>query len=331
LVGTSIQEARESEGKRKSQKAENPRILERLVERKMTFQQLTDWYKIQPVATNKKYYDSLLIYWKIFNKVFGNFIVSKITTMDLQNYQVTMREQGFSDSYIDHHINSATLVIKGGYAGKKVSAETVQTFLSVSRLLKDKSNERKRILTVKEYDGLIKVLPQHIFGMLVIGFYTGMRKGEITKLTWEKVDFQNREIRLKATDTKNGRARTIPMGDFLFEFLNSLPKHNDNIFTYRGKPVNDIRNGLRKACEKAGILYGRFKEGGFVFHDLRHSFVTMMRKADVQQSVRRSISGHSTVEMDDRYDTVDKDDKVAAIARHEAYVEDMRSQHGRRA
>lgn len=39
----------------------------------------------------------------------------------------------------------------------------------------------------------------------------------------------------------------------------------------RGEPFREIRRCLTKACENAGIVYGRFKKGGFVFHDLRHT------------------------------------------------------------
>jgi hypothetical protein len=47
-------------------------------------------------------------------------------------------------------------------------------------------------------------------------------------------------------------------------------KLDNHVFQFRGKPVVDIRTGLKKACEKAGIKYGRFAKGGFIFHDLRH-------------------------------------------------------------
>ena len=70
-----------------------------------------------------------------------------------------------------------------------------------------------------------------------------------------------------------------------------------HVFLYRGLPVSDIRSSLKVACRKAGIIYGRFEKNGFVFHDLRHSFVTFMRKAGVPESVIMEITGHSTQQM----------------------------------
>ena len=77
--------------------------------------------------------------------------------------------------------------------------------------------------------------------------------------------------------------------------------------------MRDIRGGLTDACEKAGIPYGRFQKDGFIFHDLRHTFNTYMRKAGIAESVIMDITGHSTREMFDRYNTVDAEDAKIAI------------------
>jgi len=84
------------------------------------------------------------------------------------------------------------------------------------------------------------------------------------------------------------------------------------VFLYKGKPISDIRTGLTDACEAAGIPYGRFTKDGFIFHE-RHTFDTSMRRAGVPESVIIEITGHSTREMFDRYNTVDHDDKRQAI------------------
>jgi len=85
--------------------------------------------------------------------------------------------------------------------------------------------------------------------------------------------------------------------------------------------VNDIRTGLKKACNKAKIEYGRFAKGGFIFHDLRHTFNTSMRKAGVQESVIMDVTGHSTREMFDRYNTIDEDDTRKAVDQMTAFLQ----------
>ena len=113
--------------------------------------------------------------------------------------------------------------------------------------------------------------------------------------------------------------RNIPICDELYKVLTKdlgyirKAEDDNHVFLYNGKPIRDIRTALRKACNKAGILYSRFKKDGFIFHDLRHCFNTNMRKAGIPESVIMSITGHSTREMFDRYNTVDIEDTRQAI------------------
>ena len=91
-------------------------------------------------------------------------------------------------------------------------------------------------------------------------------------------------------------------------------------FCIGGKPIKDIRAALKRACQGARIPYGRFNKEGFVFHDLRHTFNTYMRKAGVPESVIMSITGHSTREMFDRYNTIDTEDAKQAINQFGKYL-----------
>jgi len=142
-------------------------------------------------------------------------------------------------------------------------------------------------------------------------------------LTWNKIDLINRVIQLDAKDTKDKEARNIPIHDELYSILKAIPRsiHNDHVFLYKGKPVEDIRGGLKTACKNAGISYSRFVKDGFIFHDLPHSFNTHMRKAGIQESVIMAITGHSTREMFDRYNTVDEEDTRKAIDKLQGYFQ----------
>ena len=101
--------------------------------------------------------------------------------------------------------------------------------------------------------------------------------------------------------------------------LQSLPNlihgtdSDDHVIQFNGKPISAFRGGLKKVCKKAGIKYGRFEKGGFIFHDMRHTFNTNMRKAGVADSVIMEVTGHSTREMFDRYNTIDEQDTRQAV------------------
>ena len=92
-------------------------------------------------------------------------------------------------------------------------------------------------------------------------------------------------IRLRPEDTKTQEGRSIAMTKGLTEawkqvtiYLADDSQRVPYVFTYQGKPIEAIRQACAVACRKAGT-------SGVVFHDLRHTFVTNMRRADVDYSM----------------------------------------------
>lgn len=323
-VGFSIKEAQDAEGKRRSQKREN-RIFDIKPDAKMPFRELTAWYQNLETVKAKAYYGTLKINLDSFNKVFGETIVKDLKPSDLENYQAKRKAAGYSDSYIDQEIGAARTVVYKAFDDDLVSGDVVKVFKKVGKLLKRNANARDRILTGEERDKLLAKLPPHTRAIVATGYYAGMRKSEVVNLTWDKIDLKNRMIKLDAADTKDGEPRKIPVGNKLFKILSNIPRaiHDDHVFLYKGKPIKDIRTALIRACRDAGIPYGRSTRDGFVFHDTRHCFNTNMRKAGVAETVIMKMTGHSTREMFQRYDTVDMADAQTAVDRMEDFLESV--------
>lgn len=323
-VGTKISEARDADGKRRGEKREN-RLWEIRPDSKMTFAELAKWY------LNLENVKDLASYWLIelclgkFNAEFGDMIVADIKLADLENYQVKRKKAGLAPATIDHEIGKPKTMILKAFDNDLVGGEVLKAFKRCKKTLKPGADVRDRILSRLEFDSLITKSPAHIKPILIAAFYTGMRKSEILNLTWDRVDMKSRTIRLDAEHTKDREPRTVPICGELSEALKSIPRglHDPHVFLYRGKPITDIRRALRKGCKDAGIKYGRFEAGGFVFHDLRHTFNTNMRKAGVSESVIMAITGHSTREMFDRYNTIDSDDKQSAMGKLEGFLENV--------
>jgi integrase len=60
-------------------------------------------------------------------------------------------------------------------------------------------------------------------------------------------------------------------------------------------------------------------KGGFIFQDLRHAFITDMRRAGVDRTVTMAITGHAITDMNQRYDVVEDSDKLKTVRKLEAY------------
>lgn len=325
----SLEYARDADSKRKVQKREN-RIFDIKLESKMTFNELTKWYMELEKVKALAYYPTLKICLDRINEEFGTRVVSDIKPADLENYQARRKKQGKSDQTIDQEIGSAKTMINKAFDNDLVSGDTLKAFKRVKKMGKRNANARKKILSPDQFNKLMEQLPIHTKWILATGFFTGMRSREITSLTWDRVSLKDRSIQLDAKHTKDREARLIPICNGLYDILKGIPRaiHDEHVFLYRGnagkkpgRPVKNTSKSLSHACEKAKIPYGRFTKDGFIFHDLRHSFNTYMPKAGVQESVIMEITGHSTREMFDRYNTVDVEDRKQAVRIFEGFFQ----------
>ncbi len=256
----------QQKGSGDAQKKEN-RIFDVKPDAKMSFNELTKWYlKLERVKALARY-PILQINLNSFNAEFGDMIVNKLKPMDLENYQAKRKAQGQADSYVDQQIAMARAMINKAFDNDIVGGDVVKVFKRVQKLLKGDSNARKRVLSIEEFDKLMKALPFHTKAIVATGYYAGMRKGEVINLTWDKVDMKSRIIALEAADTKDREARRIPICDALNKILEKIPKaihdeaiHKNHVFLFKGKPVKDIRTALTRACRDAGIPYGQWNE-----------------------------------------------------------------------
>jgi integrase len=83
----------------------------------------------------------------------------------------------------------------------------VNPHLTVKRL--PEPDGRLRYLNADEIDRLLAACPSHLLPIVICALHTGMRRGEILGLTWDRVDMKQRVIQV--TGTKTGKNRTIPI------------------------------------------------------------------------------------------------------------------------
>jgi hypothetical protein len=69
---------------------------------------------------------------------------------------------------------------------------------------------------------------------------------------------------------------------------------------------------LAKAFERAGIK-------DFRHHDLRHTYASNTRRAEVDRTVTMKLTGHKTLAMFTRYNSVDQPDAKDAMEKLQSY------------
>lgn len=305
-IGTDYAEAAASDGKRKSQVAEN-RVLEILKSDQTTFNELAEWYFRQPSVLRLKSLVRIRIAIDRFTGVFGDIPTTEIKRADIERYQDSRTNAGKAPATIDTEIRMIKTMVNAGFMGDVIDGSALKQFKTVKRLLRTGANARRRILKKSEYQAIIEVALPHIRDFVIIGLNTGMRLSEIQRLEWKNIDRDKRFIRMEAGETKEKMPKVIPINHHVRAVLDSQLRwvQHDRVITYIGKPIKStagaIVRGVRGAVKKAGVLYGRDTSGGFVFHDLRRTAKSLMLQAGVDPVHRNMILGHAQTGMDARY------------------------------
>ncbi|MFH2000184.1 MAG: site-specific integrase [Planctomycetota bacterium] len=324
-MGFSIEEARDAEGKRRSQKREG-RIFDMVPEYTLTFQELTDWYlsrpSVQALRSSERVQDCL----NNFNSAFGDVVVSQIKPVDIEDYQHKRLGHGAAPATVDMEISIAKTMATKAYDNDMAGDSTYRTFRKVKRLLKKDTNARDRILTFEEYRALLQHAADHLRAILVIGFNTGMRRGEILGLKWSNIDRDHWFVRLPADDVKERKPKSIPINRHVKNVLGDLDRvrslQHEHVITYRGHPIAmGLRKSLVAACKAAGIPYGMKTPGGLRFHDIRTTVKTNMLRAGVDKALRDMILGHSLQGMDAYYLKPTDDDLRQAMDKYTAWID----------
>ena len=73
------------------------------------------------------------------------------------------------------------------------------------------------------------------------------------------------------------------------------------MFTRQGKLIKSVREIFRSVCRDAGLI-------DVVFHTLQHTATTNLRRIGVDALMAMKITGHKTMTVFRRYNTIDEAD-----------------------
>lgn len=290
----------------------------RFNEAKLTFNQLAKWYLEERKKTKAfKAYRRIKIAINNFNKKFGNTRVADITPVKIENFQHERNEAGKAKATIDLEVGSVRAMINVAFKERMVPGYAVLAFKEADNLLSGDENARDRYLEWQEYEKLIGVAKDHLKPVLMVAYQTAMRKSEILKLTWDRVDLENRFIILKRGDTKTKQPRIVPIFDKILPVFEELYDQQSQpnlgrVFNYQNQALRDISSSFVTACKDAGIKYGKLVEDGFIFHDLRGTCITNWRRKGIPDHIIMLMSGHKSNRMLQRYDRSDERDVLYA-------------------
>lgn len=141
---------------------------------------------------------------------------------------------------------------------------------------RDKKKKPRDWLTREQWAKLLAELPPHMQPMAQFAISTGLRQANVLGLVWRRVDLGRKVVWIEAEDMKADQALSIPLSDEALRVLTARQgQHPEYVFTYRNKPIAEIKTAFQAACLRAGV--GHIKDGkyqGFTWHGLRHTWAT---------------------------------------------------------
>jgi integrase len=140
--------------------------------------------------------------------------------------------------------------------------------------------------------------------LVIVAMETGMRRGELLGLTWDRVDLSRGVIRLEVT--KSGKRREVPMRQAVYDILAAMPEPRQG----RVWKVKSTRTAWETAVEAAGL-------DDFHWHDLRHDFASKFVMRGGSLPALQAILGHASLTMTMRYAHLAPGHLRAEIARTE--------------
>lgn len=242
--------------------------------------------------------------------------------------------------------------------GKRVARSTANVYLKIARIIfaaaeadgllvrneargvkKLKvANEgsARRAFTLAEMKKVLAKCDDEWRSMVLFGFYTGARLGDVARLTWQNLDLAAEE--LSYVSAKTGRQVVTPLAGALMRHVETLPTGDDpkqpihprafEIVAKHGT-AQRLSNQFAEILADAGLIAARTHNvedesqrkgrdtrrnvSEISFHSLRHTAVSLLKTAGVSDAVAQDLVGHESAEISRHYTHIEAPAKRAAV------------------
>lgn len=247
------------------------------------------------------------------NRARIQFWVDRFGKLDVEAITTSQIQQALSDLRAPLHERSGRLA-----KGTKRSIETARRYYVVVHAILEKARKRLkeekvlminpasditlkkadntlvRYLTPDQKKALFDALPTRYHPIVLTALNTGMRRGELLRLTWADVDWFAGTIKIR--QSKTDEPRHAPMNSVVQRELLALknavnPSSSDPVFLFYPRYLS---RAFQRAVTKAQLA-------PFRFHDLRHCFASSLARLGANDRTLMEAGGWASPAMLKRY------------------------------
>jgi integrase len=262
----------------------------------------------------------------------GDHPASKITTREVNDVLATVSATGASASTVNkyravisavfnHGCKPATFALPGnpvsGADKRREPSPGALVFYSpteieaIARAFAEGLHGDPRFPAVSNSERLARLVEDQQDAELVrVAAYAGLRQGELMALRWRDIDFSGSALTIARamsagveSTTKSGRVRRVPLADQVAAALDRLSRRehftaaDELVFCNAlGRPLDG--SALRRRYRRAQIVA---EVRPLRFHDLRHTFGSLLAARGVDVVTIQKAMGHSALSTTSRY------------------------------
>jgi integrase len=273
------------------------------------FSELASRYLEYSKANKRSYVADFYYITRVLSPYFDRFLLSDITPLMVEEFKQKRLRDGLKKSSINRELglfkSMLNTAVRWQIADSNGARDVRQFKLDeppVERVLSHE--EELRILAACETCELAYRAP-HLKAIILIALYTGLRRGEILRLRWADIDFDNFTLLVRRSKTIAGQGRKIYLNSILRHLMEGMRKDRKSEWVFPSperfqqmegteRHIGDVKHGFQRAVKLSRIPH-------ITFHQLRHTFCTRLASAGVSLSVIQELAGHASILMTRRY------------------------------
>ena len=250
---------------------------------------------------------------KLINPAIGRLPMASIKKADIQEFVDDLAESGAAPSTVKQYM----AIIRRAYnMAMDIMVDDHPLFAGTNPTkgvkLPGVKNARDRFLTGEEAEKLIsaaaKLKHSDLHDAIVLSLNTGLRLGELRRLTWMDVDFSSNMLNVR-DEAQRKPGGKVPMNEAAKNVLLSRadsPKPTDLVFPplYGQALRENLSHEFKRLADRLGFndgLEASDRQRRIVFHSLRHTFASWLAMAGVDIYRIKSLMRHKTLDMTMRY------------------------------
>ena len=230
--------------------------------------------------------------------------LDEINAGDVRAVLARMRSAGRSRTTCNRVLSAISVVLESAVERELLAKNVART----RGLRQVEGTKQFEHLTSDEAGRLLEHADPPWRPFFAAALYTGLRFGELTALRWRDMDLERARIKVRESNGDSPKAvheRLAQIPDALRPYLppSGPPSHlvfprrsiKGGTFDPERDKIIQPRKALARALARAGI------EKHIRFHDLRHTYGTLLVQAGVDVRMVQELLGHSTMRMTQRY------------------------------